>query len=145
MIQRPIIFALFVVLTAAACKTYTTTLEQSVAKADETSALGALHSIAVAERTYSLTNDGEYGTLKQLAEGGFLDSRFSSDKPLKDYVVTLVVTPKEPGGQPGSYKCNADPENIAERAGRHLYIDSTSEGIHVNDTQPATAADKLLQ
>jgi hypothetical protein len=138
-------FSLLVLLagliSVAGCQTYSSGLQQSVVKADETAALATLHAIAIAERTYTVTNGGEYGTLKQLADGGFLDARYAGDKPVKDYVITCKVTSKSSGSPEGSYSCNADPD----RAGRHLYIDSATDGIHVNDTQPATAADKVMQ
>jgi Tfp pilus assembly protein PilE len=126
------------------CQNYTSGLQQSLARADETAALTTLRAIALAERTYSLTNSGEYGTLNQLVDGGFLEPRYAGEKAVKDYLITLTVIPKAPGAPEGSYSCNADPERAGERAGRHMYIDSTSAGIHVNDTQPATASDKVM-
>lgn len=134
----------FTLVAVTACQDYNAGLQRSLARADETSALASLHSIIAAERTYSLSN-GEYGTFQQLVDAGLLDSRFSSGKPAKDYVIVLNVTPKSESSPEGSYVCNADPEQAGERAGRHFYIDSTSGLIHVNDTQPATGADKTLQ
>ena len=135
---------LVVISTSSACQDYTTGLQQSLARADETAAITTLRAISVAQRAYSLTNSGEYGTLQQLTDGGFLDARYGGEKPVKDYTLTLKVTPKASGAPEGSYTCNADPERTGERAGRHFYIDSTSANIHVNDTQPATAADKTV-
>jgi hypothetical protein len=129
--------ALLIVAMSTACQEYSTGLQQSVARADDTAAIAALRAIAAAERTYSITNSGEYGTLQQLRDGGFLDARFASDQPIKDYTLTLNVTQ-------GSYKCNADPQLSGERAGRHFYIDSNSNVIYVNDTGPASASDKTL-
>ena len=150
MFRRSTLIILFVFLSLflsslSGCQSYTSGLQQSVARADETAALAALHAIALAQRTYSLTNSGEYGTLKQLTDGGFLDARYDGDKPIRDYLVTCTVTPKSSGAPEGSYSCNADPDKPGERPGRHLYIESVSDGIHVNDTQPATAADKVMQ
>lgn len=146
MLQRSTFALLFGVLVlVTGCQSYTSGLQQSVARADETAALTTLRAIALAQRTYSLTNSGEYGTLQQLADGGFLDVRYAGEQPVKDYIITLKVTPKAPGTAEGSYACNADPKTTGERAGRHLYIDSTSDGIHVNDTQPASATDKIIQ
>jgi len=142
---RRLLLLLVILATLAGCQNYEKGLEQSVARADETGAIALLRAIALAERTYSLTNSGEYGTLKQLADGGFLDARYASEKPAKDYVVTLVVTPKEPGKPEGSFACNAEPEKPGERLGRHFYIDSSSMYVHYNDTQPATASDKIVQ
>ena len=146
MIRRlPLIAVLILAVALTSCQSYTSGLQKSLARADETVALALLHNIALAERTYSLSNSGEYATLKQLADGGFIDARYAGERPVKDYIITLNVTGKADGAAEGSYTCNADPENSSERPGRHLYIDSTSDGIHVNDTQPATASDKLLQ
>jgi len=146
MIRRlPLILFLLLTFSLTSCETYTSGLQQSLARADETAAISLLRTIMLAQRTYSMTNSGEYGTLKQLADGGFIDARFAGEKPVKDYIITLNVTPKAADAAEGSYTCNADPDKPGERAGKHLYIDSTADGIHVNDTQPATAPDKTLQ
>ena len=130
---------------AVSCQSYTESLEKSVDRADEIGAIAMLRAIALAERTYSISNNGEFGTLQQLADGGFLDRRYVTSKPVRDYVITLNVTPRQ-GGQPeGSFTVNADPEKPAEKFGRHLYMDSTSNVIHVNATEPATASDPALQ
>ena len=128
----------------SACQSYTSGLQQSVVRADEAAAIALVRTISIAERTYSLSNDGEYATMQQLVDAGFLDARYGGDKPLKDYVITLKVTPKAAGAVEGSYSCNADPDKTVERLGRHLYVDSTDSGIHVNDGQPANASDKLI-
>ena len=137
MIRRLVLIALLVVPISTACQEYSAGLQQSVARADDTAAIAALRAISAAERTYSITNSGEYGTLQQLREGGFLDARFASDQPIKDYTLTLNVTQ-------GSYTCNADPQLTGDRAGRHFFIDSNSNAIYVNDTRPASASDRTL-
>ena len=114
-------------------------------RADEIGAIAVLRAIALAQRTYSLSNAGEFGTLQQLADGGFLDSRYVTSKPVRDYVITLNVTPKQDGMPEGSFTVNADPEKPAERFGRHLYLDSTSNIIHFNLKEPATASDPAIQ
>ena len=140
--QRLILAPIFVVLVAiTSCQSYSSGLQQSVTRVDEAAAIGALRTILTAQRSYSITS-GEYGTFQQLTDAGLLDSRFAGLKPVKDYVLTLQVTPKPEGAGEGSYSCNADPEQT--RSGRHFYIDSTSGQIHVNDTQSATVADKTL-
>ena len=126
------------------CQSYTSGLQRSVVRANETAAIALLRTISIAERTYSLSNDGEYATLKQLVDSGFLDAQYGGEKPLRDYVITLKVTPKAPGAAEGSYTCNMDPDTTGEIVGRHLYIDSTTSGIHINDSQPATATDKFI-
>ncbi|HKE60804.1 MAG TPA: hypothetical protein VKB46_29060 [Pyrinomonadaceae bacterium] len=128
---------------SASCQNYTSGLQQTVKRADETSAIAALRSISIAQQAYTVSNSGEFGTLKQLIEGGFLDARMASDKPVKDYVLSLKVTPKN-ADPAGSYTCNADPDATVT-AGKHYYIDSSSNVIHVNETQPATSADKSIE
>jgi len=130
---------MIVLLVISGCQTYTTGLQQSVDRADETVAIAVLNTIAKAQLSYSLSHEGSYATLPQLAEGGYLDSRFSTDKPLKDYVLTVSVNS---GGEPG-FGCLADP--ATGRQGRHFYIDSTSGEIHANATQPASATDPAIQ
>jgi Tfp pilus assembly protein PilE len=127
----------------AACQSYTTGLQQSVTRTDETVAITALRNIATAQRNYSVTHEGEYATLAQLAEAGYLDSRFSSARPLKEYVLTLNVSPRSEGSSEGSYTCNADPD--AGRQGRHFYIDSASGVIRANETQSASSSDPAIQ
>src|SRR5262245_34656429 len=127
------------------CQSYTSGLQQSVVRADETAAIALIKTVATAETTYSLTHEGEYGTLQQLVEAGLLNDRYAGEKPLKDYVITLKVTPKSAGAAAGGYSCNVDPDKTGERVGRHLFVDSNTDGIHVNDTQPATATDKLIE
>lgn len=126
------------------CQSYTSGLQQSVARANETAAIALIRTISIAERTYSLSNDGEYATLQQLVDSGFLDKRYGGEKPLKDYVITLKVTPKAAGAAEGSYSCNMDPDKTGEFVGRHFYVDSGIAGIHVNDSKPATAYDKFF-
>jgi hypothetical protein len=126
------------------CQSYTSGLQRSVVRANETTAIALIRTISIAERTYSLSNDGEYATLKQLVDTGFLDARYGGEKPLRDYVITLKVTAKAPGAAEGTYTCNMDPDTTSQIVGRHLYIDSSATGIHVNDSQPATASDKLI-
>jgi len=130
-------------LALLSCQTYSTGLQQSVARADETTAIAALHAIAVAEQTYSLSNGGNFGTLEQLSNAGYLDVRFNAaNGGVKDY--SLTINPKTQLAEGGaSFTCNADPTNSGPQAGRHFYIDSTSQAIHVNPTQPATVSDPV--
>ena len=121
------------------CQSYSTGLQQSVARADEVSAITAMKTISTAQQTYALSNGGSYGTFQQLCEGGFLDERFNSSTPqVKDYVFSMEASAN-------TYHINADPTRAGETAGRHLYLDSTSQLIRVNATQPATAKDPLMQ
>src|SRR3984893_18537198 len=78
---------------ALACQSYTSGLEQSTTRVDETAVISAIHTIATAQRTYSISNSGSSATLQQLVQGGSLDSRFDSDKTkIKDYVKAMTIT-----------------------------------------------------
>jgi hypothetical protein len=145
---RIVILALTVLISIAtlSCQTYTTGLQKSVQRADETAATSALHTIVVAQQTYSASKDGDFGTFEQLCEGGYLDPRFNSGKPVvQDYVLTMEVTPKSPGRPMGFYSCNADPEPTRGKVGAHFYVDSSSSELHVNPNRPASASDPILQ
>ena len=133
-----LVTCLLILASLSGCQEHTAGLERSIARADETSALAALHAIATAEQTYSISNSGEFGTLKQLAGAGLLPAHYAGDKPLKDYIITVDVSAN-------AYKCNADPDSSRQLVGRHLYIDSTSNLIHVNETQTASASDKAME
>ena len=129
-------------LASLSCQNVSTPLEKTIARADETVATGALHTIAVAQQTYSISNGGNYGTFPQLAAGGYLDGRFNSDKPaLKDYVLTMEVSSAAQGP---FYRINADPAGDGPQ-GRHFYFDSTSNLLRANPTQPASASDPIVQ
>lgn len=141
---RPLVVALMFLLTctAFACQSYTKSLEQSVQRADETAAIAALRTLSMAQQTYSVSNNGGYGTFAQLTQGGFLDSRFAGDKPkFKGYVLSMEIK-NGAGSEGGSYTVNADPE--PPQQGRHFYIDSSSGLIHTSGGQPAGPSDPSL-
>ena len=122
----------------AGCQSYTTRLQKSEARADETSVISALRTVALAQQAHALTNQGNYATFSQLTEGGYLDSRFSSEAPeVHGYVLSMTVGDK-------TFTCNADPTS-GDLKGRHFYVDSTSTLIRVNATQPASAGDEVLK
>lgn len=139
-------FTFLLAIASLSCQPYTTGLQKSLAHADETAATGALRTIATAQRTYSVSNGGDFGTFQQLCAGDYLEARFNADKPtIKDYVLTMTVAAKEPGQPEGFFSCNADPVGTGAQAGRHFYIDSTSSALHANPNQPATANDPIVQ
>src|SRR4029453_18294106 len=87
-----LIFTLLICFASQSCQSYSTGLQQSLARADETAATGTLHTIATAQQTYAAINGGNYGSFQQLCEGGYLDTRFNADKPvIKDYVLSMEV------------------------------------------------------
>lgn len=147
MVRVLIIAFLFLAgLSPLACQSYTTSLEQGPRPVNEKVVISTLRSIAQAQSAYSVTNSGDYGTFQQLAAGGYLDSRFNSSKPkVYGYVLTMTVANRSAGVGESSYHCNAAPDKAENPAGRHFYVGSTSPGIHVNSTNPATASDEILQ
>jgi Tfp pilus assembly protein PilE len=129
-------------LAALSCQSYSTGLQQSAARADEMAATAALRTIATAQQTYAASNGGNYATFQQLCESGYLDSRFNSDRPeLKDYVLSMEVGSAAEGPY---YRCNADPRDTGPQ-GRHFYLDSSSNALRANSTQPASASDPITQ
>lgn len=132
-------------LAAIGCQEYSEGLKQSSNRAEETSAIAALRTVAQAQTAYSITNAGQYGDFEQLSESGLLDPRFNHSNPeLHGYVFTINLNPPSDSNE-SSYSCNADPAPTSHLGGRHFYIDSNSQGIRVNATQPATGNDELLK
>jgi hypothetical protein len=138
------VFLLLLSLAWVSCQTYSTGLQKSVVVADETSVTAALRTVALAQQSYSAMNNGGYATFQELSANGFLDARFNADKPtLKGYEFAMEVGKDDKGP---FYKCTADPTATGGPAGRHFYVDSSSNALHVNATQPASASDPdLLQ
>jgi hypothetical protein len=133
---------ILICLAALSCQNVSTPLEKTIARADEASATGALHTIAISQQTYAVSNGGNFATFQQLVAGGYLDSRFNSDKPaLKDYVLTMEVGTAAQGP---FYRCHADPAGDGPQ-GRHFYLDSSSNALRVNPTQTASASDPIVQ
>ncbi len=122
-----------------ACKPYTKELQKSQARGDEASVISALRTVALAQQGHSVTNGGNYAGFLQLAEGGYLDSRFSSEAPeVHGYVLTMTLGDK-------TFSCNADPTSAGDLKGRHFYVDSSSPLIRVNANQPASINDEVLK
>ena len=138
-------FLLLICLATVGCKEYSTSLQQGSSRADETSAIASLRTIAQAQTTYSISNSTHFANFEQLVEGGFLDSRFNHASPeLHGYVFTLTVDSAS-DTTPSSYVCNADPGPKSPHGGRHFYIDSNSQDIRMNALQPATSKDQILR
>ena len=137
--------AVLISIATLSCQEYSAGLQKSVQRADETAAKSALHTVVVAQQTYTL-NGGDYGTFQELCAGGNLDPRFNSNQPaIQDYILTMVITPKSEAQPNGFFSCNADPSPVGGKVGSHFYVDSTSQELHVNPDKPATAKDPLVQ
>ena len=135
------LFCILSCVFSLSCSTYTTGLQQSVARADEIAAISSMRAVSMAQRAYAVSNSGAFANFPQLVEGGYLESRFNSDAPqIKDYVFRMTVRPGS-GASPDFYSCNADPVGSGDTKGRYLYIDSASPEVKVNATQPAGAED----
>ena len=133
------LIALLLASGSLGCKTYTTNVQKTQARADEASVVSALRTVNLAQQAHALTNGGNYAGFVQLAENGYLDSRFASDAPeVHGYVMTMAVGDK-------TFSCNADPTLSGDLKGRHFYVDSTSSLIRVNTTQPASAKDEVVK
>lgn len=124
---------------AASCQSHTEGLVQSEKRAEETVAIGNLRAISSAQRAYSMSNEGDFGTFAQLVEAGFLDTRFEKSEPeLNGYAFKMEVGEKQ-------FSCHADPAETTEPAGRHYYVDSSTSLIRMNPVRPATAEDPPFQ
>ena len=143
--MRPLCVSLLLIcLALSACKEYSTGLQQSSSRADETSAIATLRTIGQAQTTFSVTNAGHYASFEQLVENGLLDSRFNHSNPeYHGYVFTLQNNSSS--NDPGFFSCNADPAATSINSGRHFYIDSSSNDIRVNATRPATNRDEVFR
>ena len=117
----------------------------AVRSANEAAAIKSLRSIAEQQMLYFNSHQrSAFGTFDEMLKENLLDTRFAGSTPVVDgYVYNMKVIPKSTSQQPG-YTINADPqvtEGVGATGKNHFYVDSDSNTIHVNATQPATAAD----
>jgi hypothetical protein len=111
------------------------TLQKGIDAADETSTIQTLRTIFSAQ-TQAKAIRGSYADFPGLVEGGFLDARFSNSAPtLRGYRFSMSASA-------GEFSVNADPIDAA--IGRHFYLDSNEETIHVNPTAGASRSDPAL-
>jgi len=117
----------------------------AVRSANEAAAVKTLRTIAEQQMLYYNSHQrSTFGTFDEMLKENFLDTRFAGTTPVLDgYVYTMKVIPKSTAQQPG-YTVNTDPqvsEGVGATGRNHYYVDSDTNTIHVNATQPATAAD----
>ena len=113
----------------------TGSLQKAVDAADETAAIQTLRTIASAQLQAKAVR-GSYADFNGLVQGGFLDQRFSGAAPmLRGYRFTISAD----GDQ---FSVNADPD--PPLTGRHLYVDSMDNAIHVNSSAAANRNDPAL-
>jgi hypothetical protein len=115
-------------------------LPKAVAAADETAAIQTLRTIASAQ-TQAKAMRNSYENFDTLVQLGFLDQRLAGANPnLRGYRFSITANANE-------FSVTADPQptaNAPVTGGRHLYLDSTDNVIHVNASQSATRQDPSL-
>jgi len=117
----------------------------AVKAANEAAAIKTLRTIAEQQMLYYNSHQrSTFGTFDEMLKEGLLDSRFAGTTPVVEgYVFNMQVVPKSTTTQAG-FAVNADPqvtEGVGATGKNHFYLDSNSNTIHVNSTQPATATD----
>lgn len=117
----------------------------AVRAANEAAAIKTLRTIAEQQMLYYNAHQrSSFGTFEAMLKETLLDTRFESATPVVDgYVYTMTVIPKSTTTQAG-FAVNADPqvsEGVGATGKNHFYMDSETNTIHVNETQPATATD----
>jgi len=117
----------------------------AIKAANEAAAVKTLRSIAEQQMLYFNSRQrSAFGTFEEMRKADLLDSRFNGTTPVVDgYVYTLKVIPKSTSTQAG-YTINADPQvptGVSATGTNFYYVDSDTNIIHVNATQPASASD----
>jgi len=117
----------------------------AVRSANEAAAIKTLRSIGEQQMLYYNAHQrSTFGTFDEMLKENLLDTRFAGTTPVVDgYVYQMKVIPKSTSQQAG-YTVNADPQvatGVGATGKNHYYVDSDTNTIHVNDTQPATATD----
>ena len=113
--------------------------------ANEAAAIKTLRTIAEQQMLYYNSHQrSSFGTFDEMLKENLLDTRFAGTTPVVDgYIYTMRVIPKSTAQQAG-YAINTDPqvtEGVGATGKNHFYVDSDTNTIHVNDSQPATATD----
>ena len=117
----------------------------AVRSANEAAAVKTLRTVAEQQMLYFNSHQRRsFGNFEEMLKEGLLDTRFAGTTPVVDgYVYTMKVIPKSTTQQAG-WALNADPqvtEGVGATGKNHFYLDSDTNTIHVNETQPATATD----
>ena len=117
----------------------------AVRSANEAAAIKTLRTIAEQQMLYYNSHQrSSYGSFDEMLKENLLDTRFAGTTPVVDgYVFQMRVIAKSTSTQPG-WAVNADPQitdGVGATGKNHFYLDSDSNTIHVNPTQPATVTD----
>jgi prepilin-type N-terminal cleavage/methylation domain-containing protein len=141
LIELMIVIAIIGILVAVGV----TGWKAAVKAANEAAAVKSLRTLAEQQMLYyNAHNRSTFGTFEEMLKEGLLDNRYAGSTPVVEgYVFTMKIIPKSTTAQAG-YSVNADPqvsEGVQATGKNHFYMGSDSNTIHVNDAQPATAAD----
>ena len=144
LIELMIVIAIIGILIAVATVGY----KAAIRAANETAAVKTLRTIAEQQMLYFNAHQrSKFGTFDEMLKDNLLDTRFAGNAPGVDgYIFTMRVIPKSTTQQP-AYSVNADPllsEGVSATGKNHFYVDSDTNTIHVNDSQPATKDDKPI-
>jgi prepilin-type N-terminal cleavage/methylation domain-containing protein len=117
----------------------------AVKAANEAAAIKTLRTVAEQQMLYYNAHQrSSFGTFDEMLGEKLLDSRFAGTTPVVDgYVYNMRVVAKSTTN-PAGWAVNADPQvtdGVGATGKNHFYLDADSNTIHVNSTQPATAAD----
>ncbi len=117
----------------------------AVRSTNEAAAIKTLRTIAEQQMLYYNSHQrSSFGTFDEMLKENLLDTRFAGTTPVVDgYVYNMRVVPKSTTAQAG-FIVNSDPqvtEGVGATGKNHFYLDSDSNTIHVNPTQPATISD----
>jgi len=117
----------------------------AVRSANEAAAIKTLRTIAEQQMLYFNSHQrSTFGGFDEMLKEGLLDTRFTGTTPVVEgYVFQMKVVPKSTTSQAG-YTINSDPqvtEGVGATGKNHFYVDSNSNTIHVNATQPASITD----
>jgi len=120
----------------------------AVRSANEAAAVKTLRTVAEQQMLYfNAHQQRSFGTFEDMLKESLLDTRFAGTTPVVDgYVYTMKVIAKSTTQQAG-WALNADPqvtEGVGATGKNHFYLDSDSNTIHVNESQPATVSDPPL-
>jgi prepilin-type N-terminal cleavage/methylation domain-containing protein len=122
------------------------TFKSSIRKANEAAAVAAINTIKVAEAKYVVDHRGSYGTFLQLVAEGYLDKRFTVERPhIRGYVfaITFIDMPERPAA---TFKITANPESAEgiSATGRIFYYSEPDVPIFYSKDGPASSDDEVL-
>lgn len=120
----------------------------AVRSANEAAAIKTMRTVAEQQMLYYNSHQRTtFGGFDEMLKEGLLDNRFTGTTPVVEgYIFSMRVIPRSTTQQAG-YTLNADPQ-VSEGTGatgkNHFYLDSDTNTIHVNESQPAAASDPSI-